>query len=421
MPHQTPLPSCSAADASDDTSLVFRLLEDPQLGNICRDFESKALCRTDTQLGFNAFKLVSDTFYKENFHSDVLAAFFDMEGAHGEQSLFLHQFLKLLKLVSPDTTTEVQHGDFVNYQTQREQGRIDIRVLDVGSKKAVVIENKINDAGDMPRQLPRYVEDTQALGYKVVAVVYLSIDGRKPLDKHDWIREETKEADSQLEKEIESRLIKLPAVADGNKPSLLTHWVNPCLQLVSSADAMILLRQYGRLLQYLGAKEMNYTTMKAFHEWLKKDRNHYKQSLVLRQMIAEIPTYMSKMIADKYSHPDARAPFERAWVWDKPGELRAVLDGFTYKQVKLAIDIVPLEKQFSVRVFDRDHSPNEIELVKQALTKAELIEKFQPDQPGRYYKIEFDLPNQEDDLFAFINQQILPKFRDLKKRAAANE
>src|ERR1039458_5385548 len=103
------IPATSLIQRTDDdkeAGLGMRLLEDPELRQVCAMLELGCASKAKAQLGFNAFTLLSDTYYRENFHSDVLAAFFDLQGTHGEQHLFLHQFIKLLR--SEEHTSELQ-------------------------------------------------------------------------------------------------------------------------------------------------------------------------------------------------------------------------------------------------------------------------------------------------------------------------
>lgn len=396
------LPPCSKPDYRGDTDIVIQLFQDSEFLSICEQFESKHSDTREAQLGFNAFKLVSDTFYRENFHSDVLAAFFDMRGAHGEKSLFLHQFIELIKSCSsPRLAAAINTGDFLNYETPRESGRIDIRVQDLKSRKAIIVENKINNAGDQPHQLYRYLQDTKSLKFDVVAIIYLSLDGRKDPSMQDWGDEE--------KRAIEPILIPLAAVKDGKDPNLLKNWVYPCLQLTSSADALIILRQYGRLLQYLGANEMDYAIMKQFHDWLLKDTN-YKRALTMRQMLGEIPSCICKMIMDKYRKP-ACAPFDYVYAW-KP--TYPVFADFRYGKGLLYIDFDCSEKQFSVQLYDRNRD-NGVDVVKQALTESRLLDEFRFNGSagnGRFVKV-FEFPSQEDALFSFIDKVLLG-FRKLK-------
>ena len=47
-------------------------------------------------LGFNAFSLVSDYYYRETFHSDIIGSILDPQSPHGEGSVFLRLFIEFL-------------------------------------------------------------------------------------------------------------------------------------------------------------------------------------------------------------------------------------------------------------------------------------------------------------------------------------
>ena len=167
-------------------SAALDLLNDDNLLHICEKYAQEEEARKQESLGFNVFRIVSETYYHENFHSDVLAAFLDMKGAHGGETRYLHQFIRLLKNHSPSITQDLHAQEFTDYTTAREKGRIDIRILDDTNRKAIIIENKIYNAVDQECQLPRYVDDVTESGYKVVAVVYLSLNGHKWPNRSDW-------------------------------------------------------------------------------------------------------------------------------------------------------------------------------------------------------------------------------------------
>ena len=158
--------------------------------------------RRDTSLGFNAFALVSDTYYRENFHSDIIGAILDPTAPHGEGALFLRLFVDFLAEVAewtlksddsklnpnlPGRLRNLQIGDATKIEVEKWVGidsRIDIKIT--ATNGTVVIENKIYDAPDMPRQLPRYVTNCQEAGETVEVVVYLTAAGEKRPDRGTW-------------------------------------------------------------------------------------------------------------------------------------------------------------------------------------------------------------------------------------------
>ena len=45
---------------------------------------------------FNVFSLVSDLYYRENFHSDIISFFLDTQEKHGAGNVFLDAFIQML-------------------------------------------------------------------------------------------------------------------------------------------------------------------------------------------------------------------------------------------------------------------------------------------------------------------------------------
>ena len=49
--------------------------------------------------GFNIFKIISDIYYRENFHSDILTSLLQKEQKHNGEDKYLKEFVKLLERV----------------------------------------------------------------------------------------------------------------------------------------------------------------------------------------------------------------------------------------------------------------------------------------------------------------------------------
>ena len=78
---------------------IQSILSNAYLKGICIKYKDLEKSQTDT--GFNIFNLISDTYYKENFHSDIIAAFLDTKGKHNAGNeylkLFIHNHMVALK------------------------------------------------------------------------------------------------------------------------------------------------------------------------------------------------------------------------------------------------------------------------------------------------------------------------------------
>ena len=134
-------------ESKEEIEGVEQLLE--EAGKILTDIDKKV----SEGAGFNVFRLCGVDHY-ETMHSKILAEFLNPQGSHGQRTLFLKCFQKLLKdhfkfkgefSDRTSVTTEVSFDD----------GRLDILIEDESKKSICVIENKIF-AGEQPEQLGRY-------------------------------------------------------------------------------------------------------------------------------------------------------------------------------------------------------------------------------------------------------------------------
>ena len=82
----SPIPSDSSAAERDLCEQSRELLQTLGLLTICKNYEADERCRREA-VGLNVFTIVSDTYYRENFHSDILATFLDRKKPHGGGTL----------------------------------------------------------------------------------------------------------------------------------------------------------------------------------------------------------------------------------------------------------------------------------------------------------------------------------------------
>jgi len=194
-----------------------------QIAKLCKDLQGK--------LPVNAFSLLSSgTFQLENFHSRVLAGLLDPTQRHGRSKLLMEKLIEMLAKkaevlengkVASELRCAWQDGFYDDVEVKTEYpikseghlGRIDILLSNKKLKKAIVIENKINGAPDMSRQLLRYVKALGDEGLEVMAVVYLKLadDSGYP----EW--SEWTEAERQSVKDV---LVPISACADDDCYSL---------------------------------------------------------------------------------------------------------------------------------------------------------------------------------------------------------
>ena len=119
--------------------------------------------RPPEDLGFNPFALMSDMYYRENFHSDIIRTILDPNGSHGEKGLFLLSFINLLAYLAvaqnKPSVAEKLRKLRINDEivVSREDYRTDIAIYSARNHWSILIENKINNAVDQNHQLIRYL------------------------------------------------------------------------------------------------------------------------------------------------------------------------------------------------------------------------------------------------------------------------
>ncbi len=238
--------------------------------------EHNAIKREKEDISFNVFTLSSDLYYRENFHSDILKAFLDPTEKHNEGNKFLAIFIKMLGL-NPN-----------HYQCSlvlREKHDIDILIVNEESKKAIIVENKVNSAIDMPQQLPRYY-DSICNDYTVEAIVYMPFQDGKTPDMTTWKEEE---------KVIIEPLLQIIPFVSTKQKNIIDNWINPSIFSSSNIDAISILRQYHKLLHHLKSSSMDITLYKKFYDLLRED-NKFEIALSLKEMLARLPEYLVEEI-----------------------------------------------------------------------------------------------------------------------------
>jgi len=272
----------------DYFSDIENLCNDADLNSIFIDY---AKHRSEHQnSGFNIFSLMSDKYYYENLHSDIIAAFLNKDGGHNEGQLFLSLFIDLLnEIIGKDSVRnfDIKSEEFNDAEISREKFNIDILIQDKKTGKAIIIENKINNAGDTHRQLPTYYSK---IGKdKVVAIVYLPLDPVKIINKLDWTPQEVSE--------IEAKLITLPAF-NRTHFDLYEGWLIPCINKAKNDDAKTILKQYSKLIQKIGGFTMDKKLFANFYDKATKDIGFYKTALSIKTFVDEMPIYRAQKLRE---------------------------------------------------------------------------------------------------------------------------
>lgn len=286
---------------------------------------------------FNVFTIASDLYYRENFHSDIIKVFLDPSENHNDGNVFLYTFIDFINDNFGDKVC-ISKQDYSPAKVKREQGKIDILVSSEASKHCIVIENKMYNAVDMQRQLPRYYDFMIGLGYTIDAIVYLPLDANKRPDQSTW-----NETDKQ---HVLPLLCPVPAYQKKGM-NLVSGWLEPCTLKTKNLDCVSVLRQYSELIKILSNNIMDSVILEKFYNSLLEGENH-KTALSIRNMMNELPVYMKDRILDRLKSNG----HSNVWAWKSDPKHCGLIHDTEDGQYK--IDVLSSECGYTVNVFGQD-------------------------------------------------------------------
>lgn len=274
-------------------------------------------------LGLNIFTIASSRYYLEDFHSDVLVSLLELNGAHKEGNIPLRLFIDLLNLKSK---IPIEYMNYSSCEILREEGRIDILIKDTTSRRAIIIENKINDATDQPKQLIRYLNLVEDQNLIVDAIVYLTIDPFKKPDFIGWSLED--------KQRVLKKLIHLP-VEDTRitEFDLINKWIDPLTIEASNINFISILKQYKSLLLFLTKNKMDAITLTKFYNQLREE-NNLETALSVQNMLIDLPQYLADRVQNNYARNFA--PFEKLWRYKNRD---VVFEKFLFQDTYLKMDV----------------------------------------------------------------------------------
>jgi hypothetical protein len=240
----------------EDYKKIIETLEPfmDQLNQIRKDY------RIDKNIGFNIFTSISDIYYRENFHSDIIKNILDPNTEEIGNLEFIKTFLKILKLENSIDIKEIK--------ISREKGHIDILIYD--NRNAIIIENKINKAKDQPNQLARYFQYVKTnRQLNVIAIIYLRIDPNKKVDFN--FDSEFKEYRDEIERK--TKYINVIDISTSNTPQLIRDFFDQIILLKLNDLSKVYLEQYSNLLKHLGGSIMTSNVEKEIIKEIYSDKS----------------------------------------------------------------------------------------------------------------------------------------------------
>jgi len=357
-----------------------------RLAPIIKESEEKQEKRMET--GFNLFYLISDHYYRETFHSDIIAALLSPKEKHGGGNLYLNLFLDMIGVDKSNYQDAKVHKEYgTNDGTLG--GRIDI-FIEGGNKHCIVVENKLNNAGDTYKQLPKYYHYLDNNKYNIDKFVYLPLNPYKTPDKSDWSDEERIFIDGKLK--------ILPAFLEG-EPNLIDNWLEIAEKKTENEDARFIIKQYVTVLRNLTNSIMNAKSLKSFYNEMIEGDN-LKTALSVRDMLNDLPEYMAKRIVDKYS--SNYEAFEKVFLFSTSSQKAAVLHEAKVKEILISVDIYCSVQGYTIVFFNRQGNipEDEFQGIKNSLDSLKDFKKRIKENNQYEFCLRF---NEEDKVISFVN------------------
>lgn len=207
----------------------------------------------------------------ENSHTNLLMKLLGYKNHHGYE--FLSKFFDYI-----GWNLEVDSSKGVKIVTEKSiagGGRIDGYILQEGNF-AIIIENKINGAGNQPEQIQRYVEDIIKERWEDIWVVYLTKDGQKNPDKAsvDCMRKYGIISSKSKENEGDDSEIEGQRYAALNYKEHILPWLKDVIQPCVMQKEVVLntgLIQYIDFLEgFLGIRKSDAELMEEYKNKLKE-------------------------------------------------------------------------------------------------------------------------------------------------------
>lgn len=315
-------------------------------------------------IGFNLFTIISDTFYRENFHRDIIYEFLNPQGCHKEGNKYLMLFLDMLNIsrfLFQDAIVEKEY-------TIENNRRIDTLITDRKTNKAIIIENKMNNACDMDRQLPDYYNYVRKLKYDIINIVYIPLLNNKVPDTTNW-----KECEKTS---IQGCIEIVPAFSNNKERNLCDNWLKKCINSSDNIDCISGLRQYVKLIKFLNINNMDNVILEKFYENLKIGEN-LNTAISIRNMLNELPEYLASRIHNRYM--TNYYPFTKIW---RNKNSDTVFEGFTFngENQNYKLDVWCNENGYDLCFWNNNNNQQNI---KSIFTNFESLKDFQT-KDGNY-------------------------------------
>lgn len=262
------------------------------------------------------FKEISNYHYRENYHSDILALYLRHKEVKEEFILWLNSLL--------GKDNSINYHEYENGSVEREEHKIDILLYSSDKRKAIIIENKSNNAGDQPKQLFRYFSDLEERKIIVEAIFYLNKNSLKKPDLSELKEEQKKKINDLL---IVGQLVEVNSFA--------VNVIEKVIQKTNNIRLNALSQEIKDLFYSVIYGERNMEDLENFvNELLKNDNLKKLQDSI--EAYNDLPT---KYFFKKYkSYVESKNTVYNYKIWVCTSTV-LVIDIVTAKGINYAIDI----------------------------------------------------------------------------------
>jgi hypothetical protein len=350
---------------------------------IAEEFKNKK----DIKPPYNIILAASDIYYYENYHSDIMAYILK------NKPETIKYFIEYVNgIPAPKDMLRIDEKNYLNIEVKREENKIDILIKDLTSRHCIIVENKINNAGDMPRQLPKYyrtIKDEYKVD-KVDRILYYSFDGTKTPNKSTW-----KPEDLKLGLE---NIIVYGAASNETKTDYINAFLIKCKDNAKNEEEKSFYGQYIALLEYLRRKNhMEIQLMGKFYKEM-LDVEQYSSALCIREMLNEFIEFRRNQIRSHFKN--AHSPFEKPYDAFNNGMVYEYIREISEERIKL--DIYSEENKTKILFWIQD-SEIEFDLIKKILEKIGEFGNFKKQEINNYER-EFEFPGQEKEMYEYIER-----------------
>ena len=275
------------------------------------------------------FSSISDTYYAENYHSDIIRFLLLSEQDN------LNQFIDW---INRQKGFSISHADFGRYRVEREADRVDLAVLSECSRKAILIENKSNGANDRERQLPKYYARWSEAGYHIAAIVYIKLMSLTGPNDETWTKND----------QLAVHPITMVTRLYGKEESMCGGWLKQVAHSSMDPDTLFVVKHFTRLIELLVSGGGDMTALEEFHDYL-MNQDGFKKVAFIEQMKTDYPAFLARLLWDKINQGDT-APFSLPEIYQQNSVvLQYRLHPNLYK-----IQVYPYLPFVSIQMFAQD-------------------------------------------------------------------